>query len=308
MILVTGGTGFVGQTLVRHLIASGKQVRTLLRPSKKSPQLPRGISVDAAVCSLRDERGLRSVLKDVETVYHLAGSERMSSKAALHDVDVAGTQLLTSVAAQSGVRRFVYLSHLGADRASAYPILKAKGMAEKSIINSNLAFTIVRSATIYGPGDQFTVPLAKLLRLSPGFFLLPGEGNSLLQPIWIEDVVNCLMVAAENDDLINQSVSIGGVDVLPFREVIHLIMNALEVQRRLVSLSAPYLRLVALFMEQFRGFPVSIYWLDYLSADRTTQLDNVPRMFGILPARFHNQLGYLKAELRSNARKRGYVL
>jgi uncharacterized protein YbjT (DUF2867 family) len=308
MILVTGGTGFVGQTLVRHLIANGKQVRTLLRPSKITPQLPRGISVEAAVCSLQDERGLRSVLKDVDTIYHLAGSERKSSKAALQEVDVAGTQVLTSVAAQSNVRHIIFLSHLGADRASAYPVFKAKGMAENVIVNSGLTYTILRSAPIYGPGDQFTIPLARLLRLSPGFFLLPGEGDSLLQPIWIEDVVNCLIVAADNPKLLNQTISIGGVEAISLRDILTLVMNKIGINRRLVSLSAAYLRLVALFMEQFRNFPVSIYWLDYLSADRTTQLDSVPRNFGILPTRMHTQLDYLISEFKIGKQQRGFVL
>ncbi len=308
MILVTGGTGFVGRVLVRHLIASGKQVRTLLRPSKKSPMLPRGISVEAAVCSLQDERGLRSVLKDIDTVFHLAGSERFSSKAALQAVDVDGTRTLADVAARAGVRRIVYLSHLGADRASAYPVLKAKGLAENAIAASGVPYTILRSAVIYGPGDQFTLPLARLLRISPGIFLVPGDGNTLLQPIWIEDVVTCLSIAAEQEDLANQVLSIGGVETFRFSEVVNKIMDTIGLQRRLVNFSPAYMRLIALFLEQFSRFPVSIYWLDYLAADRTTQLDTVPRVFGILPVRMHTQLGYLLGQMRTSSRQRGYVL
>lgn len=308
MILVTGGTGFVGQALIRHLLASGKQVRTLLRPSKESPRLPRGIGVEAAVCSLRDERGLKAAMRDVDVVYHLAGTERHSSRAELHNVDVLGSEGVAAAAASSGVRQIIYLSHLGADRHSAYKLLQAKALAEAAVINSGVPYTIMRSAVAYGPADQFTTSILRLLRLSPGVFFLPGDGSSLLQPIWIEDLVYCLSMTMEDQTFANQVISIGGLETISFRQVVEMIMQISGVRRSLVRLSPPSLRNLAVFLEQFGRFPVSYYWLEYLAADRTTQLDSVPRMFGIMPARFHTQLGYLTAAKRQGSRQRGYVL
>ena len=63
MILVTGGTGFVGQALIRHLVYMGKPLRILLRPSPDLPNLPRGVAVEVAVCGLKDERGAACRLK-----------------------------------------------------------------------------------------------------------------------------------------------------------------------------------------------------------------------------------------------------
>lgn len=307
MILITGGTGFVGKALVQHLIASGKAVRILLRPSKVSPQLPRGISVDAAVCSLRDERGLRAAMRGVDTIVHLAGCERRSGRGNLTEVDVLGTQGLVNAAKEAGIQRILYLSHLGADQASAYPLLRAKGLAENVLIRSGLDYTILRSAVIFGPGDQFTTAFSRLLRISPGFVLIPGEGISQLQPVWIEDLVNCLALTIERDDLIGQTISIGGIEALTFRQVLLYIMEATGIHRRLWSLSPPTLRLLALVADQFPNFPVSIHWLDYLAVDRTTLLDSIPRTFGILPARFYRQLNYLTQPIKQPGRKRGFV-
>ena len=118
MILVTGGTGFVGRALIRQLVANGQQVRTLIRPSARTPNLPRGVPVEVAVASLGDERGLRAALRGVEIVYHLAGAEFQGARANILQIDARGTYNLSQAAAETRVRRFFYVSHLGAGRSS----------------------------------------------------------------------------------------------------------------------------------------------------------------------------------------------
>ncbi len=141
------------------------------------------------------------------------------------------------VAADAGVERFLYLSHLGADRASAYALLKSKAIAESYIIHSGVPYTIFRSAAVFGPGDQFTTELARMLRISPGIFMLPGDGANMLQPLWVEDLVTCLTLAMEDPSLTGQTLSIGGPEYLRFREIIKIIMAATQSPRWIVSVS-----------------------------------------------------------------------
>jgi NADH dehydrogenase len=301
MILVTGGTGFIGQVLIRHLVSMDLQVRTLLRPSRQSPSLPRGVAVEAVICGLTDERGLRAALKGVDAVFHLAGSERRGGQADLMGVDIEGTRAIAEVAADAGVKRFFYLSHLGADRASAYPMLKSKAIAESHIAHSSVPYTIFRSAVVYGPGDQFTTALARLLRIAPGFFFLPGDGTVRLQPLWVEDLVTCLTLALDDDNTINQTYAIGGPEYLTFIEVMRAVQAAARVHRLQVRISPAYLRILTVFMENtFKNFPLSVFWQDYLATDRTCELDAIPRLFGLMPARFSRQLDYLS---QSSAKK-----
>ncbi len=98
MILVTGGTGFIGRALIRHLVDNGYQVRTLIRPSAESPRLPKGVPVEVAVASFNDQRGLRAALVGVDTVYHLAGVERRGVHADLLENDIQGTQAVVNSA------------------------------------------------------------------------------------------------------------------------------------------------------------------------------------------------------------------
>jgi nucleoside-diphosphate-sugar epimerase len=300
MILVTGGTGFVGRALIRNLVTMGRPVRTLLRPSQRPPNLPRGVPVEVAVCSITDARGLRAAMKEVDVVYHLIGDERAgASRADLTKVDIESTQMVSEAAAEAGVRRFVYLSRLGADRASAFPLLKAKALAESAVTQHGMGYTILRSAAIYGPGDQFLTAMARLIRLVPFFFFMPGDGSSLLQPIWIEDLVTCLAWVIEDEQFDGQIITVGGGEYLSFREIVDMLMETLGRRRSLVSVPPAYLRMIGLWIDQFyTRLPVSTFWLDTLAVDRTTALDTLPRLFGLMPARLSQQIKELKDELR----------
>ena len=297
MILVTGGTGFIGKALIRHLAEMGQPVRTLVRPSPRSPSLPRGVSVEVAVSSLSDERSLRAAMVGVDTVYHLASGEWRGTRASLYDIDINGTRSVVQVAAEAGVQRIFYVSHLGADRASAYPVLKAKAIAEEFIRRSGLEYTIVRSAIAFGPGDGLTRGLAHMLHSLPYFFWLPGNGKVLLQPLWVEDLVTCLAWALEDPETRNRMVEIGGPEYLSLNQVVELVMQASSVRRRLVYIRPPYLRAITVLLESlFPGLPVSVYWLDYLAANRTCALDTIPRVFNLMPARMSHRLAYLRGQ------------
>jgi len=297
MILVTGGTGFIGKALIRHLVEMGYPVRTLLRPSPYSPDLPHGVPVDITVSSLNDERGLRAAMRGIDTVYHLASGEWRGPRASLMEIDIQGTRAVVEAAEDAGVKRIFYVSHLGADRASAFPVLKAKGIAEEFIRRSNLTYTILRSAIAFGPHDGLTTGLARILSASPFIFLVPGDGQVVLQPLWVEDLVTCLTWALEDPESHNRIVNIGGPEYLTFREIVELVMKEIGIHRLLVGIGSPYLRAITVFIESmFPNLPVSVYWLDYMAVNRTTALDTMPRTFNLMPSRISQRLAYLHGE------------
>jgi NADH dehydrogenase len=297
MILVTGGTGFIGQAVIRQLVADERRVRTLLRPSQHNPDLPKGTPVEVMLSSIDDERGLRAAVSGVETIYHLVGGEWQGVEADLTNIEIEGTKTLLRVAQDAGVKRIVYLSHLGAERPSAYPVLKVKGIVEEFIRRSNLEYSIIRTGLVFGPNDNFITALAKLIAIYPFVFFLPDQGESLLQPIWVEDLATCLTWLLDREELANQTIEIGGPEFLTIRQIIEEVMAASGMNRYLVSLQPSYLRIVAVFLEyMFPAFPHSIYWLDYLATDRTCEIDSVSRIFGLLPVRLSQQLDYVKGQ------------
>ncbi|HKZ44910.1 MAG TPA: NAD(P)H-binding protein [Anaerolineales bacterium] len=295
MILVTGGTGFIGRNLVRQLVENGYPVRLLLKPSLKTPKVPVGIPVEVAVTSINDERGLKAAMRGVDGIFHLAGGEGLGTRADLEKVDVDGTQSLVNAAVSSNVKKFFYLSHLGADRASGFPILKAKGLAEEHIRGSGLTYTIIRSSIVFGPQDGFSTGLGLLIHTSPGFLPIPSSGKTLLQPLWVEDLVTCMLWAMDIPDLINKTIEIGGSEYLSIEQIVRTIMETINKKRKLVFLPNPYMRAITILAEYLLpGFPSTVFWLDYLAVNRTCAVDSVPRFFDLMPARFSNRLQHLQ--------------
>ena len=295
MILVTGGTGFVGQALVRQLVNDGHAVRLLLRPSPRTPDVPKGVPVEVAVTSLNDESGLRAALRGVDVVYHLASGEFQGARTNLELIDINGTKTLAKAAANARIQRIVYVSHLGADRASGFPLLKAKGIAEEFIRESGVPYTILRSSVLFGKDDGFTTGLSLLLHMSPGFMPIPGNGKTLLQPLWIEDLVTCLIWALDNPDTINKVMEVGGSEYISMEQVIKTIMDVIKKQRLLVHWPYTYMRAFTVIAENvFQRFPISVFWLDYMAVNRTCGVDSVPRQFNLMPARFSSKLDHLQ--------------
>ncbi len=295
MILITGATGFIGRTLMRHLFDAGREVRVLIRPSRRSPQLPRGLPVEVAVASLADERAFRAALKGVDAIFHLAGAESQGRNANLLAVDMRGTESLARVAADADVKRFFYLSHIGAGRASGFPVFKAKGIAEEHIRRSGVPYTIIQTSLIFGPEDHFTTSLARLLQMSPFVFPLPGSTRTVIQPLWVEDLVTVLLWSLDNEATVNHTYEIGGSEFFTVRQIVEIIMQATQRPHWLFELPPQVLRAMIVTFESFvPRYPASSFWLDYISINRTCSVDNLPRTFGLMPARFTYRLDYLK--------------
>lgn len=297
MILITGGTGFIGRELIQRLINSGHTVRSLLRPSPSTPNLPTGLTLEVAITSLLDRRGVRAALIGVDTVIHLVGVDRYGNRPGSIEDDIEGITVLAEAAAEVEIQRFIYLSHLGASLTSAYPLLRGKARCEENLRRSGIPNTILRPSLVYGPEDHFTTSIAMMASILPFVFPLPGDGSTLLQPLAVSDLVTSILWMLDDAATLNQSYEIGGPEYLTFREIVELVLVKAKSRRLLLQVRPPFLRYGAWIMERFlRIPPITSFWLDYLAVNRTAELETLPRVFGLHPRRMRDNLGYLTRE------------
>jgi NADH dehydrogenase len=233
-------------------------------------------------------------MQDVTAILHLVGEDDPGQEPSLEHY-ARHTANLIEAAREAGVHRLVFLSRLGADRASAYPIFRATGEAEAVVRESKMDYTILQSSVAYGPEDTFVSILAMLIKTVPFVLPVPEAGMARFQPLWIEDLVSCIVAALNRDDLIGQTIPLGGSEHFMLEQLVMQVLAALGVRRRLVRMTTPMARaVVGTFTALFPRIPAPSRWLDVLAVGSATELGVIPRHFGFEPTRFEQGLEYLR--------------
>jgi len=293
MILITNATGFVGRALVRRLAARQRQTCCLLQASRRAQQLPTGIIFSTVSASMSDLPALRTAMQGVTAVVHLGGDVAPDQVETLHS-NAQDTANLIEAVREVGIRRFIYLSRLGADRSSAYPFFRDAGEAEAVVRESDLDYTILRAATTYGPEDVFTNVVAMLAKTFPYVLPIPDPGISRFQPLWIVDLVECIEAALDRDDLIGQTIPLGGPEHFTFEQLTLEILAALGLRRRLMHVRLPLMQgAIVLCDILLPRTPTPLWWLDLLAVGSATELVTIQRHFGFEPHRLAACLDYL---------------
>jgi len=293
MILITGATGFVGRALVQRLAAEQRQVRCLLRPSRREQHLATGIPFSTVSANLNDPPALRTAMQDVTTVVHLTGEEDLDHGGTMR-THVEDTINLVTAAEEADVRRFIYLSRLGADRASAYPLFQARGEAETVVRESGLDATILQASLLYGPEDLSTTMLVMLAKVIPFILPIPDTGLSRFQPLWIGDLTTCVLATLDRDDLIGQTIPLGGPEHFTLEQMVTQVLAAAGLRRRLVHVHTRLMQGgITLLDTLIPRIPTPAWWLDLLTVGSSTDLVTVPRHFEFQPARFAESLDYV---------------
>lgn len=289
MILVTGATGFVGGHLVRRLRKGGLPVRALVRNPEKARSLE-GLGVEIVAGDISDTASLDVAVKGVDRVIHLVGIIQEAAGATFRGIHVEGTRRLLDSARKYGVRHFIHQSALGTRPAAKSEYHKTKWEAEELVRGSGISYTILRPSLIYGPGDQFTIRLSEMIRLSP---VLPviGTGKSKIQPIYIDDVTACIEKCATSDSFLNEIYEIGGPDQLTYEEITSAIAEAMGVKRPMLHLPLFFVRPMARVLEAVLPRPpITTDQIVMLQEDNVCSLKDIREAFGVEPLPFREGL------------------
>ncbi len=290
MILVTGATGFIGRHLVQRLLNENFQVRCLLAPGAAT-NLPWETMPEIVEGNLLDDEALFRAVTNVHVIIHLANAQWWGRPRDLERVELVGTRNLVAAARAARVGRIITLSHLGSAPSSAYPLLQIKGLVEEVLFNSGLAYTIVRCGVVFGEDDAFINHIALVLRANPIFFLMPGRGEVVLHPIYIDDLVTALVNSLHNLDVVDKVIEIGGPEYITLEDLIRTVMRVAQMPRLIIPVPPYVMRWLTVVYSRVLPRSLMTYqWLDILAANRTAQLGNAFNYFGIQPRRIEDTL------------------
>ncbi|MFN2581961.1 MAG: NAD-dependent epimerase/dehydratase family protein [Candidatus Dormibacteria bacterium] len=289
-VAVTGGTGFVGTHVTRALLNAGHDVVVVARGTRRPVKHERVTFVQADVTA---DDGLTEAFARCFTVINLPAVIHERGKQTFDRVNREGTERVVAAARQAGVRHLIHQSANGADPDPRFPYLCTKWQGEQAAVGGGVPYTVLRPSLIFGPGDGFFTLIAKLVRLTPAT-PIAGDGSTLFQPIAVEDVTQCILLALQRGPS-NSVQTIGGPEHLTYNDIARIVKRAIGVHRYAVHVPVRMVVPGAFMMQKVMRKPlVTVEQLKMLSKNNITRLDSVPARFGFEPLRFVDGADYLQ--------------
>ena len=281
MILVTGGTGFVGAHVVHALRARRHDVRALARNPGRADTLT-SWGVELVPGDMADPDSLRRALEGCDVVVHLVAI-RQGREEQFERIMIAGTRELVAASAAAGVRRFILMSALGTgeDTKDLVPYYRAKWEMEQTVKASGLEHVIFRPSFIFGRDGGILPTFRKLAKLAPVTPIV-GSGKQRIQPIWADDVGAYFAEAIDKPEAANRTFEVGGPDIVDWNEFWSRLKRTLRVRRPSLHLPFGLMRAQALVLERLPRPPVTRDQLKMLAAgDNVVSNSDAVDTFGL---------------------------
>jgi len=229
MILVTGGTGFVGQEVIRELLVRGYQVRLLVRHPERAVDFEKHPQIELVPGDVLKPETLAAAMIGVEAVIHLVGIIAETSHITFEQAHVEATRHILVAAKQAGVTRHIQMSAAGtrAQARSRYHITKWE--AEELVRQSGMDWTIFQPSLIYGydERDRLLNLLRTVLSLPLDLMPLLDDGRALIQPVSVREVAHCFAHAVCNEAALGQTYELVGPVAFSWREMVVKIAQAI---------------------------------------------------------------------------------
>ncbi len=252
MILVTGGTGFVGGHVAHELRGRDLAVRCLVRDLRRGAKLA-AWGCELAEGDVTDPESLREAVAGVDTVIHLVAI-RQGQREQFRRIMVEGTRDLLAAARAAGVRRFVHMSALGTSEETKdlVPYYGAKWENEQQVQGSGIPCVIFRPSFVFGPDGGILPTFVKLAKLTPVTPII-GSGRQRIQPIWADDLAKYFAEAVERDDVVGRVFELGGPDVVSWNEFWERLKRIRGIRRPSLHIPVGLMRVNALLTERLPG-------------------------------------------------------
>ena len=257
LVVVFGGSGFVGKQAVRALVKRGYRVRVPMR----RPHLGADLRVMGDVgqiqlvqANVRFPESVDAALEGADAVVNLVAVMNQSGKQNFDALHVEAARTIAERAAQHGVEKFVQVSALGAG-PSGSRYAKSKYAGERAVMENMPTATILRPSIVFGPEDHFFNRFAAMARFASyiplGGVPLFGGGKTKFQPIFVGDVADAIVAALDRDDARGEIYELGGPRIYNFRELMQFMRTTID--RNFILASMPFVI----------GYPLGLFteWL-----------------------------------------------
>jgi nucleoside-diphosphate-sugar epimerase len=232
-VLITGGLGFLGSHLASRFSAAGESIRILARPGRQDEA--RDNPHEIVWGDIRDPEAVERAVRGAEIVVHTVSNFRHggSDEREAYSVNVEGTRNVLEACRKAGVEQFIHCSTIGvhgnvlevpANEETPFNPLdlyqETKVQAEQEVWKyqrEGLPVTVIRPISMLGPGDRRMLKLFRLIQKRR--FLMIGDGQTLFQPAYIDDVVEGFRLSLRNPKALGEVFIVGGDEYLSLEDL-----------------------------------------------------------------------------------------
>jgi NADH dehydrogenase len=273
MILVTGGLGVMGSTLVKGLVDRGFKVRVLDNSDRFRSRLDR-YDVDIRTGDITKPETLAGCFDGVETVYHLAAVLIVYDPSLFQKINVGGTRTVIDASIKAGVKHFILVSSASVTYQHTTPYSLSKRETERMIKEQTaMKWTIVRPTLAYNEsgGEEFNMFLAYLKKYP--FVPFIGAGQALKRPVHCDDLMNGFLAIVVNPKAYGKTYAFSGGEAIAIRDMAKLMLKHAGQEKVFITIPIPICRLVAFFAEKLQKKPI-LTWNAIAGVMQDANLDN----------------------------------
>ena len=240
IVTIFGGSGFVGRYVAQRMARLGWRVRVAVRrPNEALFVRPYGVvgQVVPVQANVRDDASCRRVIEGATAVVYCVGVLFSAGKNTFEAVQAEGPDRVARIAAQTGVKRMVLVSAIGADATSPAAYARTKAAGEAAVQRHFPTAVILRPSIVFGPEDDFFNRFAGMAKLSPALPVVsPG---SRFQPVYVDDVAHAVAKACTGEAEAGATYELGGPRVATFRELLELMLGIIRRRRLIATVPIP---------------------------------------------------------------------
>lgn len=279
LITVFGGTGFLGRRVVRRALTAGWNVRVAVR--NPGPEVFAGDSYrpQQLAADIRDPEAVAAAVRGAAGVVNtvaLYAENRYESFERTH-VTAAGH---VAQAAKQASARLIHVSGIGVDRRSRSSYIRARALGEERVLDAYPDTVILRPGALFGPGDALLANMVSMIKWLPVVPLF-GEGDSRVQPVYVDDVARAVMAGLVRQDARGATYELGGPGIYTYRELLEGIAERLGRRRWFKPVSYRMWKLLAVLASPLPDPPITRDQIALVRRDNVVAADNTFDGLGI---------------------------
>jgi len=266
-VTVFGGTGFLGRHVVQHLLECEFSIRVTSRhPERTEALFPDvGLGMESIHADINDDRSVAAAVAAVEGVVNAVSLYVESGQETFHSVHVTGATRVARLAQEARIRQLIHVSGIGSDAGSSSPYIRSRGEGEKAVREAFPAVALIRPSVMFGRGDAFVTPVARMLRRLP-IFPLFGRGQTQLQPADVEDVAEAIARTMQTAQP-RMYYELGGPRIYTYRALLQMLARHLGRKPILVPIPFGLWRALAYVAEMLPQPPITRNQVELMQID-----------------------------------------